>query len=115
MNISFGNRLRTCRKEKALSQNQLAKSIGTNHSVIGKYERDEVNPSIDVVQKLAAILETTVAFLLGESDTNDLFKDPEMLRRFKEINALPSKDKECILSSSPTKFTGFLLIFASHF
>jgi hypothetical protein len=27
----------------------------------------------------------------------DLFKDPEMLRRLKDINALPAEEKKCVL------------------
>lgn len=69
----------------------------TNHSVIGKYERDEVNPSIDAVKRLADELDTTVAYLIGEAGSNELFRDQDMLRRLKEINSLPKKDKECIL------------------
>lgn len=94
---SFGTRLRDCRKEKGLSQNELAKSLKTNHSVIGKYERDEVKPSIEAVKKLAAMLSTTSAYLLGEAEADTVFKDPDMLRRLKEINDLPPKDKEAIL------------------
>ena len=94
---TFGKRLRDCRKAKQLSQNELAKQLNTNHSVIGKYERDDVKPSIDAVKKLADMLDTTVAYLLGEAKNGDLFKDPKMLNRLKEINGLPEKDKECIL------------------
>jgi transcriptional regulator with XRE-family HTH domain len=94
---TFGTRLRDCRKAKGLSQNELAKSLETNHSVIGKYERDEVKPSIDAVKKLAAMLGTTSAYLLGEAQSDELFKDPDMLRRLQEINSLPQKDKDCIL------------------
>ena len=94
---SFGTRLRECRKQKGFSQNELAKLLETNHSVIGKYERDDVKPSIDAVRKLAAILETTAAYLIGEADTNELFKDPAMMQRLKDINALPNDDKKGIL------------------
>ena len=94
---SFGNRLRECRKNKGLSQSELAKILNTNHSVIGKYERDDVKPSIDVVKKLASILNTTAAYLLGETDSDELFKDPDMLRRLKEINAMPEEDRKCVL------------------
>ena len=64
---TFGKKLRECREAKKLSQNELAKLIEAHHSIIGKYERDEVKPSIDVVKKIANILETTVGYLLGES------------------------------------------------
>lgn len=94
---TFGGRLRDCRKEKGFSQNQLAKALATNHSVLGKYERDQVKPSIEVVKKLALLLGTTSAYLLGEAPSDALFKDPEMLRRLQEINALPTKDREHIL------------------
>jgi transcriptional regulator with XRE-family HTH domain len=94
---TFGSRLRDIRKQKNLSQSELARTLDTNHSVIGKYERDEVKPSIDVVKKLAAMLGTTSAYLLGEAQSDELFKDPEMLRRLQEINSLPQNDKEHIL------------------
>lgn len=94
---TFGTRLRECRKLKGYSQNEVAKLLETNHSVIGKYERDDVKPSIDVVKKLATILGTTVAYLVGEADTDELFKDPVMLQRLKDINALTEEDKKGIL------------------
>jgi transcriptional regulator with XRE-family HTH domain len=64
--------------------------------VIGRYERDEMKPSIDVIKKLAEVLDTTVGYLLGEAKKTQLLKDPIMLKRFNEINDLPEKDKECI-------------------
>ena len=85
---TFGKRLREARKSKKLSQNEVAKQLNTNHSVIGKYERDEVVPSIDVVKRLAPLLETTVAYLIGESDDDALFKNPDMLKRLKDISSL---------------------------
>lgn len=62
---SFGKKLRECREDKALSQQELAKILKTSHSVIGRYERDEMSPSIEVVKKLAAVLDTTVGYLLA--------------------------------------------------
>ncbi len=94
---TFGKRLRDRRKEKKLSQNELAKKLNTNHSVIGKYERDEVTPSIEVVKRLANLLGTTVAYLIGEAEDDALFKNPDMLKRLKDINNLPEDVKQHIL------------------
>ena len=94
---SFGKKLAESRKTKKLSQSELARLLNTNHSIIGKYERDEVKPSVDVVKKLADTLGTTVAFLLGETEDMELLKDPDMLKRLNDINNLPKKDKEGIL------------------
>ncbi|WP_369127539.1 helix-turn-helix domain-containing protein [Terrimonas pollutisoli] len=40
------------REEKNISQSELARLLSVHHSIIGKYERDEVKPSIDVVKIL---------------------------------------------------------------
>lgn len=96
--ISFGKKLRECREAKGLSQQELAKKLGSAHTVIGRYERDEMLPSIDVVRKLAEALDTTVGFLLGEANDTNILKDPKMMKRLNEINDLPDKDKECVYS-----------------
>lgn len=94
---SFGKKLRECREAKKLSQNELAKLIEAHHSIIGKYERDEVKPSIDVVKKIANILDTTVGYLLGESQNSQVLKDPAMMQRLNDIATFREKDREHIL------------------
>ncbi len=94
---SFGKRLASLRKDKELSQTDLAKQLETSVSVISRYERDEMVPSIDAAKKLAGLLDTTVGYLLGENEDHDLFKDPEMLKRFKDLKNIGAKDREHIL------------------
>lgn len=94
---SFGKKLRECREAKSLSQSQLAKLLNTNHSIIGKYERDEVKPTVDVIKKLAEELNTTAGFLLGETDDINILKDPVMLKRLNDIENMDSEDKKHIL------------------
>ncbi len=94
---TFGKRLRQCREDKKLSQQQFAKQLDTYHSVIGRYERDEMTPSVEVAKKMAQLLDTTVGYLLGEVEQADTFKDPVMLKRLQQINNLPDRDKDCIL------------------
>jgi len=95
--VSFGKKLRECREGKSLSQNEVAKLLNTNHSIIGKYERDEVKPTIDVVKRLAEVLDTTVGFLLGESNQLNILKDSAMLDRLNDLQNLSDKDKDYIL------------------
>ena len=66
-------------------------------SVISRYERDEMIPSIDTAKKLATLLYTTVGYLLRENENADMFKNPEMLRRFKVILSFPKDKQEHIL------------------
>jgi len=94
---TFGKRLRQCREDKKLSQQQFAKQLDTYHSVIGRYERDEMTPSVEVAKKMAELLNTTVGYLLGEVNQSDTFKDPVMLKRLQELLALPDSDRDGIL------------------
>lgn len=95
--FSFGRKLRECREEKGLSQAELARRLGTNHSLIGKYEREEVRPAVDVVMNLAKELGTTVSYLLGETSDTEILRDPNMLKRLNDISQLPQEDRHCIL------------------
>jgi transcriptional regulator with XRE-family HTH domain len=96
---SFGKKLTECRKAKNLSQKELADLFETSHTTIGKYERDEMTPSIEAAKKLARILDTTVGYLLGEDEQADLFKDKKMLQRLQDIASLPEKEKDCLITT----------------
>lgn len=85
------------RKERKMTQQELAKLLNTSISVVGRYERDEMTPSIDVAKNIAGLLDTTVGYLLGEADKADLFKDPAMLQRLSELEKMEDNDKSHIL------------------
>jgi transcriptional regulator with XRE-family HTH domain len=94
---SFGKKLKERREANKISQNELARLIEAHHSAIGKYERDEVRPSIDVVVKMANVLDTTVGYLLGETGDADALQDPLMLKRLNDIKGLPQKERDALL------------------
>ena len=89
--------MRECREAKALSQRELAALFNTSYSVIGKYERDEMAPSIKAAQSIANLVDTTVGYLLGETEQTNILKDPSMLQRLNEISNLPEDDRHCIM------------------
>lgn len=94
---SFGKKIATLRKGMKISQGELAKQLGTSTSVIGRYERDEMTPSIEAAKNLAKILNTTVGYLLGETEQENVFKNPDMLKRLNDIASFSKKDQEHIL------------------
>ena len=87
----------TLRKERKMTQEELAKLLNTSISVVGRYERDEMTPSVEVAKKIAGFLDTTVGYLLGETEKADLFKDPTMLKRLNELDKMNKEDKKHIL------------------
>ncbi|HEX8575631.1 MAG TPA: helix-turn-helix transcriptional regulator [Flavobacterium sp.] len=93
--MSFGKRITEIRKEKNMSQEQLAKALQATPTTIGRYERDEVKPSVDVAVKIAEALDVSLDYITGRSK-NDI-KDKKMIERFNSILSLPEEDKKCIL------------------
>lgn len=69
----------------------------TAYSVIGRYERDGMKPSVEVAKKLAKLLDTTVGYLLGATEEVNILKDRAMLKRLNELNALPDEERKSIL------------------
>lgn len=63
--VEFGGRLRQLRKERNLTQKQLADLMGVKNSVISFYEVGERTPSLDALVKLASVLHVSADTLLG--------------------------------------------------
>jgi len=94
----FPRRLQQLRKERGWSQPELAKMIGTSGTIIGRYERGDMTPSIEVARKLAEVFQVTLDYLVSEHDLPEILKDQEMLDRWRNLGELSSEDKERILS-----------------
>lgn len=52
-NIAFGNRVENLRREKKLSQEELAFECGINRTYIGEIERGEKTPSLITIVKIS--------------------------------------------------------------
>jgi len=63
----FGKRIRELRKERELSQIELAAKVGIDRSYIGFLERGERNPSLEMIAKIAEALDVTPDELLKKS------------------------------------------------
>lgn len=63
--VEFGKKIRQLRKEKNLTQKQLAALIGVKNSVISFYEVGDRFPSPEVIRKLAIALHVSTDYLLG--------------------------------------------------
>ena len=93
--MDFGQNMMLIRKRKKLSQAALGKIIGTSGDVIGRYERGDIKPSIDVVGKLADALEVSVDYLIGKTS---LVIDKNTLERIEEISALPDDKRSYVFN-----------------
>jgi transcriptional regulator with XRE-family HTH domain len=93
--MDFGSNMMLIRKKKKLSQADLGKVIGTSGDVIGRYERGDIIPSIEVVAKIADALEISVDYLIGKTN---LELDKDAVKRLEDISALPEQNKNFVIN-----------------
>ncbi len=93
--MTIGEHTMLLRKQKGLSQSELGKIIGTSGDVIGRYERDVITPSIDVIVKVAEALEVSIDFLVGKSK---MVLDKQAVKRLEDITKLPDDNKIFVLN-----------------
>ena len=92
--MDFGKKLLELRKEKGLNREALAKMIGTSGAIIGKYERNERTPSVEIAKNIARALDVSLDFMVGNTD---LILDPAILQKIQEIQQLPDVDRNHLL------------------
>lgn len=68
--IEFGNKLRSARLKKELSLAYVGMKIGKNATTVGRYEKGEIIPDAQVVDKLCEILEIYNGDLYTKSEPN---------------------------------------------
>ena len=64
LTIQFGQLVRKYRKERNMSQEQLALLCNMDRSYLGRIERGEVNPTLEKIYELADSLELDAKDLL---------------------------------------------------
>ena len=93
--MNFGQKITLVRKQKGISQAELGKLAGINGDIVGKYEREEMKPSIDTAKKLADALEVSLDYLVGDSEL--MLSDKATLKRLEDIERLSQQDRDNIL------------------
>ena len=93
--MELGNKIVQLRKEKNLTREDLGKQIGTSSAIIGRYERAEIIPSVEVAAKIAEALEVTLDYLVGNSSA--IIKDKKMMYRLELLENIGQEDRNVIL------------------
>ena len=65
MNGAFSNNLARLRKERKLTQEKLAETLGVSFQAVSKWETAQTYPDIELFPRLAEILATSIDSLLG--------------------------------------------------
>lgn len=98
--LSFGEKLQEIRREKGLTQHDLAEKLNTSQRMIAHYEKKGNRPRIDKVKTLAEALNIKIEDLTGDSTSEKKTKHEEttfnIMKRVKVIEKLPLRDQKAI-------------------
>lgn len=93
--MDFGSIVVELRKEQGISQTALADQLGIHKNVLGRYERSEVLPSVEIARKIADILDVSLDYLTGKADVQ---MDKTTRKRILEVSKFEEIDRSHIFS-----------------
>ncbi len=86
--MTFGNRIKNLREDLELTQTQVAELIPMNQSNYSKIERDQQEPDLMQLKRIAEIFGVSADYLLGinadESVAKDIMFARKIINLFKE-------------------------------
>ena len=87
------NRIKELRISLGLTQFNLGKKIGLNQTAIGKYERGQLEPSLDTLKKLALLFECSIDYIIGFTDD---FGNVTIYKETEQLTALSHDEQKII-------------------
>lgn len=94
--MQIGDRIRARREELGLSLEDVAKKLLVNRSTVKRYESGETRRiSLPTIEKLAAVLDTTVEYLMGWDQKKP--EDDDFAAMARLMRKLPKEKKEVLL------------------
>jgi len=94
--LDIGSKIIELRKAKDWSQAELAKAVEASRDIIGKYERNENSPSVEMALKIAKVFDVPVDYLLGEGKHASY--DNETVKRLEDIQTLDGNTKSVLFN-----------------
>lgn len=86
--MNIGNNIKNFRKEKNLTQKDLALKIGVTDATINRYERGEREPNMTTLDKISNALEISINDLIKDTDIVNLTEgDKEIREMYSEFLA----------------------------
>lgn len=105
MEMTIGQRIRECRKNKGMTQDELAERLLTKKSTVSAYENDKIDIKISILKQIAKELDATVFYLAGEQDediSNEVMQMAMVLQQIqsKELRKVAIEQAKVLASLS---------------
>ena len=95
LKMSLNARLIALRKQRGLTQPQMADAIGLHVTSVKKYESGHGQPSLDALKKIARALHVSTDFLLFEEQERG--PSQELALQFEAISQMPPDDQDAVI------------------
>ena len=76
MEQTIGTRIKTLRKSRGMTQDQLAEQVGVSAQAVSKWENDISSPDISLLPRLAEVFQVTTDSLLGVPEKTEIVPAP---------------------------------------
>ncbi len=99
---TIAERVARMRREKGITQVEMAELLGVSQSVVSDYERGALRLHGELIAKVAEILGASADEILGlevkaASKEQGAATNRRLLRRIQQIDSLPKRDQEALL------------------
>ncbi len=91
LNMEFSERLAALRKERGLTQKVLAEQVSVHISQIQRYENGSIQPTLDVLRRLAVALSVSADLLVF--DREERGPDEDLKLEFEAVSQFDDEDK----------------------
>lgn len=87
--VKYGDRLRSLRENRGLSQKELADRLNINRSTYARYETSSTQPDYDILDALANFYDVSVDYLLGRTNSyqTQTKEERDIAKRLKQFEA----------------------------
>ena len=99
----FSERLAALRRERGMTQAELAAELGISKSAVSMYERGNREPELDLLQEMADLFGVSVSSLLGREKDDLLGGDPELTAYLESLRDRPELRMLFSLTQKATK------------
>lgn len=96
---TMGARIARLRKDKGMTQTELANALGVTQPVVSDYENDEIGLDSARIRQLAKILVVSADEILGLeklTKRETVVKNRRLYRQLQGIDKLPKRDQEAL-------------------
>ncbi len=97
-NETIGQRMARLRRERGITQVELAEMLGVPQPMISAYENGGLRLHGELIVELAGILDVSADQLLGLKETkNGAPKNGRLLRKLQQLELLPRRDQQALM------------------